>query len=269
MPIVTGEALIRFERADFAYAPGGLALADVSLEFAGGELVILLGPNGGGKTTFFRALRGELTPVAGTVSVNAPVASLAQRDTARIDFPVSALDVVLMGLISERRIWQRAGRAERRRAGDALAQVGLADAGGRTYGELSGGQRRRVLLARTIVSGAPVLALDEPLAGVDPRSAEVIRRTLGELRDEGRLVIEASHDVEHARLADRVICLAGRVVASGPPEAVLTEEILRETYAGELAVVDGGALLIGGDCGGHLHGDGHLHGQDRTHVDYR
>lgn len=251
-----GDRLIRADHATLTYDSGEPALTELSVELPAGELVILLGPNGGGKTTFLRALVGELQPTDGTIAVESKVAYLPQYDSSRSDFPVSALDVVLMGTLSERRFWQRARRAEKQRSIAALERVGLAGSADRTYGELSGGQRRRVLLARTIVGGAEVIALDEPLAGVDPSSAAVIRATLGSLRDEGRLVIEASHDIEHARIADRVICLNGRVVADGAPIEVLTDATLRETYAADLAVlgdVDGRPVFATTDTCGRDH----------------
>lgn len=251
-----GSESVLAQNATLAYDSGEAALTDLSVSLPAGELVILLGPNGGGKTTFFRALVGELQPVSGSFVVTERVAYLPQHDGSRIDFPVSALDVVLMGTLSERRFWQRARRTEKQRALAALDRVGLAASANRTYGELSGGQRRRVLLARTIVGGAQVVALDEPLAGVDPSSAEVIRDALASLRDEGRLVIEASHDIDHARAADRVLCLNGRVVADGSPGEVLTDAVLRETYAADLAVItgaDGQPLLATTDACGHDH----------------
>lgn len=234
--------------ADFVYpGAGSPALTGVDLKPAAGELVILLGPNGGGKTTLFRGLTGELVPVAGSLEVRGAVAYLPQHDLSRTDFPVTALDVTLMGTLAERRPWRRPGRAERSRARAALRRVGLEQRADAVYGELSGGQRRRVLLARTIVQDASVILLDEPLAGVDPASAEVIEAALRSLRDEGRLVIVASHDIEQAKRADRVVCLNGRVIADGAPGQALNEQTLRETYASELTMLptSGGTGAVG------------------------
>ncbi|MFY9487576.1 MAG: metal ABC transporter ATP-binding protein [Solirubrobacterales bacterium] len=214
------------------------ALSGVDLELGAGELVILLGPNGGGKTTLFRGLIREIAITSGTLTVEARVAYLPQQDLSRTDFPVTALDVALMGTLAERRLWQRPRRADRSRAADALAEVGLGSMCTTAYGELSGGQRRRVLLARTIVQNAPVILLDEPLAGVDPASAEVINDALDSLRDDGRLVLVASHDIERARRADRVLCLNRSLIANGRPGDVLTAEILRETYGADLTMID-------------------------------
>ncbi|HEV7918806.1 MAG TPA: metal ABC transporter ATP-binding protein [Solirubrobacterales bacterium] len=232
--------LIATRGASFSYeGTPGAVMSQVELALPAGELVVLLGPNGGGKTTLFRALLGEVSVTDGSVDVNAPVAYLPQHDASRLDFPVTAFDVTMMGTLRERRPWQRAGRADRERAEVALERVGLAGQRKRPYGELSGGQRRRVLLARTVVQQAPILLLDEPMAGVDPASGEIIRKTLAALRDDGRLVIVASHDVGHAQEADRVLCVNRRLVADGPPAAVLVEKTLRETYGAELTVVGG------------------------------
>jgi ABC-type Mn2+/Zn2+ transport system ATPase subunit len=251
------DVLVTAADLSLGYPGGEVVLRGVSLELRAGEHVVLLGPNGGGKTTLIRALNGELEPAGGSFEIAGAVGHLPQRDATRVDFPVSALDVVLMGTLGERRIWARPRRAERERARAALSAVGLANLAERTFGELSGGQRRRVLLARTIVGRAPIVLLDEPTAGVDPQSSEAIGKALRSISGEGRLVIEASHDIEYARAADRVICLAGRVVADGAPDAVLTDAVLKETYADELTVVhgDGGELLaLSGGCG-HEHGD--------------
>ena len=245
------ELLVRAARASLAYNGGPVVLSEIDLDLAAGQLVIVLGPNGGGKTTLFRGLAGELPIASGSLEVSAPVAYLAQHDGTRLDFPVSARDVVLMGTLANRRVWQRARRSDRAAADRALALVGLTDRADESFGELSGGQRRRVLLARTIVAGAPILLLDEPLAGVDPASAEVIKDALQQLAADGRLVIVASHDVDHAKRADRVVCVNGRVIASGAPAEVLTEPILRDTYAEDLTVLHderGEPVFAATDC---------------------
>lgn len=235
--LINESTLIRASELMLAYDAGSPVLSGVNLALPTGELVVVLGPNGGGKTTLFKAIVGELQPVAGSLAVSARVAYLPQYDGSRLDFPVSVQDVVVMGTLAERRPWQRGGRAARDRAIAALERVGLAERAKDPYGELSGGQRRRVLLARTIIQDAEIVALDEPLAGVDPGSAEVIRTTLEALRDEGRLVLVASHDVDHARASDRALCVNGHVVADGVPAEVLTDDALRETYASDLKVV--------------------------------
>src|SRR5205823_1026284 len=168
-----------------------------------------------------------------------------QTERSRLDYPVSALDVALMGTLSRVPWWRPVGRAERRAALAALARVGLAALAGEQFGELSGGQRQRVLVARALVQDAPVLLLDEPFSGVDQTSAELLERLLGELADEGRGVLVATHDLEQARRFDRVLCLNRRQIAFGPPEQTLTRRVLEQTYGGEIVALPGqaGAVL--------------------------
>ncbi len=220
---------------------GEPVLRDVAFVATGGQSVCVLGPNGGGKSTLFRVLIGELEPSAGRFLVAGRPAYVAQTDRTRLDFPVTALDVALMGALAGNSWWRPARRAERRRAREALVRVGLGAEAGARYGELSGGQRQRALLARALVQDSPVLLLDEPLSGVDPASAALITSVFGELRAEGRTLLVASHDVESARLFDLVLCLHGRQVAFGPPAEVLRRETLEATYGSELIVLEEGA----------------------------
>jgi ABC-type Mn2+/Zn2+ transport system ATPase subunit len=228
---------------DLSLAYGGEPVIEgVEFSLAAGESLCVLGPNGGGKTTLLRALTGELAPLRGSVAVDGRPASLAQTERTRLDFPVSALDVALMGSLANGRWWLPARRSDRAAARAALARVGLHDRAGVRFGELSGGQRQRVLLARALVQDAAVLLLDEPLAGVDPTSADRIEALFAELRDEGRTLLVSTHDVESARGFDRVLCLNGSQVAFGDPATALTRPALERTYGSEIVVLenDGG-----------------------------
>jgi ABC-type Mn2+/Zn2+ transport system ATPase subunit len=224
---------------DLAAGYGGRpVLRAVSFAADPGQTVCVLGPNGGGKTTLFRALIGELEPLGGAVRVSGRPAYVAQTERTRLDFPVSALDVALMGALAHGRWWLPPRRAQRAAARVALDRVGLADEAETPFGEMSGGQRQRALLARALVQDAAVLLLDEPLAGVDPSSAQLIDSVFAELRSEGRTLLVSGHDIERARGYDLVLCLNGRQIAFGPPAQALDRATIEATYGRELIVLD-------------------------------
>ncbi|MBA2347027.1 MAG: metal ABC transporter ATP-binding protein [Solirubrobacterales bacterium] len=224
--------------AALGYAPGVPALQELELEVRPGERVAVLGPNGGGKTTLFRGLLGELRPLSGELLVHARLAVVPQTERSRLDFPVSARDVALMGAVGRLPWWRRPGGAEREAAEAALARVGLAERIHDTFGDLSGGQRQRVLVARALVQDAPLMLLDEPFTGLDAASAERLERLLVELAGEGRALLIATHDVDQARGWDRVLCLNGRQVAYGTPAETLVRPVLEATYGGDIVDVD-------------------------------
>ncbi len=222
---------------------GAPALEDVTFSAHAGQSVCVLGPNGGGKTTLFLVLLGELEPITGQVDLSGRPAYMAQTERTRLDFPVTALDVALMGTLAHGRWWLPARRSDREAALAALDRVGLAGQAGTRFGELSGGQRQRALLARALVQDSPVLLLDEPLSGIDPASATVVGSLFQDLRSEGRTLLVASHDVEAARSFDLVLCLNGRQIGFGPPAATLDRDTLQATYGHELILLEDGRAV--------------------------
>jgi ABC-type Mn2+/Zn2+ transport system ATPase subunit len=236
---VTGAAAVVARGAALGYG-GEPVLEDLDFAVPSHRTVGVLGPNGGGKTTLFGGLAGQLPPAVGELEVQGRPAYVAQTDRTRLDFPVSALDVALMGSLANGRWWLPASRADRRAAAHALERVGLRSEAGTRFGELSGGQRQRVLIARALVQDAQVLLLDEPLAGVDPASAERMEALFSALRDEGRTLLVSTHDVRSARAFDLVLCLNRRQVAFGPPGETLRREVLEATYGSEIVVLDDG-----------------------------
>jgi ABC-type Mn2+/Zn2+ transport system ATPase subunit len=229
------------------YAAGADVISGVAFDLEPGTIAAVLGPNGGGKTTLFRALLGELPVRRGDVRLPARPAYVPQTDRTRLDFPVSALDVVLMGAYGRTPAWRRVARADRAAAGAMLERVGLGDRARRRFGALSGGQRQRVLIARALLQDSPVILLDEPLTGVDAASASRIEALFAELRAEGRVLLVATHDVEQARRWDRVVCLHAEQIAFGAPQETLTTEVLMRTYGAELVVLPGGERAVAVD----------------------
>jgi ABC-type Mn2+/Zn2+ transport system ATPase subunit len=228
MPDVT--PLIEADGLSVAYRGGPPVLEGVSLTVRRGERVGVLGPNGGGKTTLLRALLGELAPAAGRLAIHGRCGTVPQTERSRLDFPVSALDVVLMGALGRGPWWRRPGRSDRAAALDALARVGLRDRARDTFGELSGGQRQRVLVARALLQDADIVLFDEPFTGLDAPSAAALTELIDTLAGEGRAVLIATHDVGQTLAWDAVLCLNRRQIAYGPPATTLVAAVLEATY---------------------------------------
>jgi manganese/iron transport system ATP-binding protein len=218
----------------------------------GGSLA-LIGPNGAGKTTLIKAILGLMPVVSGRVEVLGTSASRArtrvayvpQADALDPEFPVSVLEVVLMGRYRAVGWLRRPGRNDRTVALDALTEVGLADRADDRFGTLSGGQRQRVLLARAVAQRAELLLLDEPFNGVDATTTDSLLAVLRRLRANGVAVVMSTHDLSVAHLACDEACLLNRhQVAFGPIEVALTAELLRATYGGSALLLEGGATVV-------------------------
>jgi ABC-type Mn2+/Zn2+ transport system ATPase subunit len=167
-----------------------------------------------------------------------------QTERSRLDYPVTALDVALMGTLTRVAWWRPLGRSERARGRRALERVGLGGFEQRSFGTLSGGQRQRVLFARALVQESPVLLLDEPFIGVDRPSEDLLERLIDELAAEGRGILISTHDIDQARGCDRVLCLNRRQVALGPPATTLTKAVLEATYGEAIVALDTAAAIL-------------------------
>lgn len=238
--------LVEFHDVTVAYGRRPV-LWNIDLTIAEPCLFGVVGPNGAGKSTLLKAALGLVPLAGGSVRlfgqpldrVRRRVGYVPQRETVDWDFPVSVMDVVLMGTYSRLGWLRRPGEAERAVARESLARVGLEDLAGRQIGRLSGGQQQRVFLARALAQQADVYFLDEPMAGVDARSQEQILEVLSGLREAGKLVIVVHHDLRAVTdWFDAVALIDMRLVAAGPTRETLTPDNLRRTYAGAIDVLD-------------------------------
>jgi ABC-type Mn2+/Zn2+ transport system ATPase subunit len=232
-----------------------IALDDVSLTVRQGSLLAVIGPNGAGKSTLLKLIAGLIHPTSGTLSVlGGPpgsaaraVAYLPQAEAVDWEFPVTVGEVVMMGRYARLGFGRQPGSADRDRVAEALETVGMADAVDRQIGALSGGQRRRVFLARAIAADPELYLLDEPVTGVDARTQEELMDVLEAEARAGKTVIATTHDlICAAQRFQEAAFLNGRLVAQGPAELVLDQKLLSETYGGHVLVLpgDGGRLVL-------------------------
>ena len=233
---MTSELCITVE--DVTVERGGhTALADVTFEVGTGTLMGVLGPNGAGKSTLFDAIAGVLPITRGAVKLHGAAAEtgalayVPQRDSINWSFPATVHDVVTMGRSGNIGWFRQPGKRDREMVRVCLERVDLWERRSTLVTELSGGQRQRVFIARALAQEASVILLDEAFSGVDVGAQEEIVEVLQSLRDEGRTVLLATHDLTNlAQRFDHVLCINHHVCAHGPPDEVFTPEVLEELY---------------------------------------
>ena len=237
------------------YRNGLTALKAASFSIPKGTITALVGVNGAGKSTLFKAIMGFVPLAAGEISVLGMsvrqalrqnlIAYVPQAEEVDWDFPVLVEDVVMMGRYGHMNFFRIPSRTDHKMVADALARVGMSDFRNRQIGELSGGQRKRVFLARALAQEGQVILLDEPFTGVDVNTEEQIVTLMRDLRAEGRVMLVSTHNLGSVpEFCDRTIFVKGTVIASGPTEETFTEENLKTAFGGALRhFVLGGADL--------------------------
>ncbi|WP_370223394.1 manganese/iron ABC transporter ATP-binding protein [Pararhodobacter marinus] len=240
------------------YRNGMTALRHASFEIPRGTVTALVGVNGAGKSTLFKAIMGFVPAAGGEIrllglSVREAlkqnlVAYVPQAEEVDWSFPVLVEDVGMMGRYGHMGFLRRPKAADHAAVEAALARVNMTEYRHRQIGELSGGQKKRVFLARALAQDGQVILLDEPFTGVDVKTEEQIIALLRELRAEGRVMLVSTHNLGSVpEFCDRVVLVKGTVLNYGPTETTFTRENLERAFGGVLR-----HFTLGGE---HLHDD--------------
>ena len=240
----TGSGL-SVRNATVTYRNGHTALRDATFKIPAGTITALVGVNGSGKSTLFKAIMGFVGLAAGEITilgqpVNAAlkknvVAYVPQSEDIDWNFPVLVEDVVMMGRYGHMNMMRIARAVDHEAVAAALARVGMSDFRKRQIGELSGGQKKRVFLARALAQDGPVILLDEPFTGVDVNTEDAIVKLLRSLRDEGRVMLVSTHNLGSVpEFCDRTVLLNRTVLAYGPTVEIFTQANLEKTFGGVL-----------------------------------
>ena len=221
-------------------------LSNIFLEIERGHRYGILGPNGSGKSTLLKAMLGLIDDYTGTIDIMGEQVSdvrrrlvyVPQRSEIDFTFPATVHDVVLMGRYPHKRVFQRLNAEDKRLAEEAMRELDILNLRDRQIGELSGGQQQRTFLARALAQQAEILFLDEPFVGVDIPTEEKIIEVLRRLSTAGKTLMVVHHDLQAVPdYFDHVILLNQRLIAYGPTKEVFTSDILRQTFGGQLALL--------------------------------
>lgn len=232
-----------------------VALAPTSFELQPGVSVALVGSNGSGKTTLLSLLAGLVHPEDGDLSVDGTVSMVTQHRDHHRWMPLSVEEVLRMGRFPNRGLLGRLRADDRASLDTAAAMLEVGHLRRRSFGDLSGGQQQRVLVAQAIASEPDILLLDEPITGLDLPSQLRILHVIEQHAAGGGIVVFSTHHLAEARRADRVMLMAGCVLADGEPDEVLVPALLAEAFGGRLIRDDGTTIVV--DDHGHDHGHDH------------
>lgn len=229
-----------------------IALQDVNLEICQGEFIGIVGPSGSGKTTLLRAILGQVRKFSGSMNLiprpgrdEVRVGYVPQVDIVDWNFPITVEQVVMLGRWREMGWRPWANRRDKQLMHELLDRLNIGHLAKRHIRKLSGGQQQRTFLARALIGDPDLLLLDEPTSGVDIKTRHEVMHLLGELNRAGTTIMMTTHDLNAvATHLPRLICVGeGEIVADGPPEAILTPEILRRTYGAEMLVMRRGRAV--------------------------
>lgn len=233
------------DNATVTYNNGHTAIFDASFSITGGTICALVGINGSGKSTLFKTIMGLVKPSKGKVTLNDNpiqqalkqnmIAYVPQTEEVDWNFPVLVSDVVMMGRYGKMGFFRIPSKRDHEVVEASLERVGLSGLGHRQIGELSGGQKKRVFLARAMAQEGTVLLLDEPFTGVDVKTENAIIELLRNLREEGHLVLVSTHNLGSVpEFCDHVILINRTVLDSGPTETTFTQKNLEHAFGGVL-----------------------------------
>ncbi len=255
---MTQKNLITLDHIGVTYPNGHQAVDGISLTLQAGKICGLVGVNGAGKSTLFKVMMGFIKPTVGTVTLMGGtvkqalranlVAYVPQAEDVDWNFPVLVEDVVMMGRYGHMGFLRMPSVRDKQAVGDALVRVGMQDFRKRQIGELSGGQRKRVFVARALAQGAKIIFLDEPFTGVDVKTENSLISLFRSLSDEGCLIVVSTHNLGSVpHFCDEVILINKTLIANGPIDTTFTESNLARAFGGMLRHVHVGGTDLHDD----------------------
>lgn len=239
------DPLIHIENLNYTYPDGNHALADINLTLESGNICGLVGVNGAGKSTLFKAMMGFIKPSSGSIKIqrhsvkharkNNLIAYVPQTEDIDWDFPVRVKDLVLMGRYGHMGFMRRANARHHTIVDDALEKVGMLEYKDQQIGQLSGGQKKRIFVARALAQQGQIMFLDEPFAGVDIKTEDALIALFRSMSKNGHLILVSTHNLGSVpHFCDEVALINQTVLNYGPVETTFTQENLAKTFGGML-----------------------------------